>query len=389
MQKKLWIYVICLYLIPTVLSVKLIINSEHLLGDFSSLSINLNIIDLIITASLYLLPILFIISVLKIFDCKPIFIKSINYIDYINYLYYLLLLLTILIFYFGGIPSGQTGSSDYVGLINVILMKINPMWILLIISTSNINFNKFIISIFCILILSYLLKSMIGYFIIYISVLNYWIIRFSPKVFVIILSVAIPVYLLDGGANSIIEEIYNIRNISRGLDIGSQVDYELGSRIMGRINSISSLYFIRLEDCCGDLVVDSAYALSIIMNRFTGINFFGNLSPSIIFNDYILGSQVENYAIFTSTTGALLILLKSGIIVTIFNIFIILLMIIFLFKITPLPSKSTRLPLFLTLLYLIYLSGDVWELSMILQSVLLINIIFILINKIYKLYIAN
>jgi hypothetical protein len=144
---------------------------------------------------------------------------------------------------------------------------------------------------------------------------------------------------------------------------------------LGRINSFSSFYYIWSESCC-TRSPDMLYVAGTVLERFVGLP-LSTLSPSQIFNQAILGADGADYGIFTSFAGSLMIEGRASPDILILSIVSYCVFIVFAYKITPLTSNAEKVPLFLLIFYFPYLSGDVWEFSILIQSLVVISMTII------------
>ena len=371
---KLKLLVIYLYIAPLILSDLLIFNSNRLLGDFSGVEIDFDMIEILSLNLLYLTPLLIIYLFLKIcgIGSSDEVISDYQERNYINFYSLLIIINSLITYFFGAIPVGEAGSAGIVGGIQAFNAKLNPYIILIFLSALNIKNYKFFVCCILVAITSLMQKSLLGYFVLFIATYILVLSRYNINFIKLILLLLAPIVLcLQMG--EVFYFIYDLRNKSRGFY--QHIDYELiFSYALGRINSLSSFYTIYNGKCCSE-GVSNFYVIGEILKRLTSLSFVETINPTYLFNSYLLGNVNSDYSIFTSTAGALFILMENGYIISLINIFSILLSIILMYFLMPFPKCNNKIYIFLISFYFVYLSGDIWEFSILLQSFIFIKIL--------------
>ncbi len=368
---KLLILVIFIYVTPLIGGNILILNSGQLIGDFTGVEVETNIIDLLFIDILYLVP--FLISLLFIGKDRKIFEEK-NSDYYINFYMLLIIANTLVSLTFGVIPVGQAGDGGLVGIIQAFNAKLNPYILLILISGLKVDYLKFLTCCLLVGVISIIQKSSLGFFVIFIAMYTLVFVKNNLSLKKIVLYLTIPIFSI-GFIGDVLIYLYELKNSSRGFDHAMNPEMVL-NYALGRINSLSSLFTIYYSECCGD-GISNFYVLSTFLERITSLSFFEAISPTYLFNNY-LSSDDNNYAIFTSMTGSLIILLRNGFTALIINIMSLIFFIIIIYKIMPFPNLSYKPLIFLLVFYLSYLSGDVWEISLLFQSFIILKFLELL-----------
>jgi len=357
------------YLAPLVSSLAYIAYDGSLLGDYSNSSVE-DYVVLYQAALLYLAPLAFIVSFMALFSRENCF-SILSTRKTFDVLSVILLLHGLLVMIFGAIAIGGDSSvSDFPSLVRLFLSKVNPYYIFILVCflAGRQDIVKICLLIGVVVLETVVQKSLQGYWILFIAIFMY-VIRLYGKGFLktsIILAIPILIsFHLDG----VLSYIYEIRSDSRGAELSLNSKEFVFKMALGRINSLSSVYSIIKDECC-DKKVDSFYSASSFMQRFTGIDLGGQTSPTQVFNDAVLGPDA-NYAIFTGTVGSLFININSSLIAFLANGAFQLLELFFIYKLIPWNGpRLGRLSAFMLVIYMTYLSGDSWELSILLQQAL-------------------
>lgn len=365
-NKKLWWLVFYLYLVPLLGNVLFVFEYERLLGDFSHVLTDPDPVRLLLTMIAYMAPMVLIVKVLQTFSSLD---RSFQYRGSPSILFKILLAVTSFTVVFGSIPVGGSAAPGILGLVQVVIHKFNPYLLLILLAGQMLPLWKIVISCLCVLVIGLAQNSLLGYFVLAIAFFFYWVDNRVYSRWHFLLIAVIPL-IIAAGFQDVISYLYEVRNQSRGVTVEIPENLMLGYAL-GRINSFSSLYQILYEDCCGSSP-STFYALGTVIERLIGFDFFSITSPSQTYNVFILG--LADYAIFTSTAGATFILFKNGFFITVVNVVVLLAVIKLIYILLPIPSGPRKLPLFLVVLYLPYLSGDAWELSMLLQSIVILRI---------------
>ena len=366
-EKKLWLLVAFFYVLPVIVNIFYIYNVHHLTGDYTAYSFEGSFFDLISVGLLYLLPILFIYMILRVkFFSRPAQKIRVP----VSLLFWMICILAFVALTFGAIPTGGQADSGIGGVVQRIAAKFNPYYLYLILVASTSSGKKVILSTLAILIIGFAQKSLAGYLIAIMGLAVHAAIheKISRRQLIQLVVILLPLSFFLG---PLIELIYELRNSARGSSISIDSDL-IYSYVLGRLNSISSLYSIIYGDCCG-IASDSYYSIEVLIERIFGVSLLDYTSPTQIFNDFVLGTNVD-YAIFTGTAGSLAILLKTIPLSAILNCAVLLVELKIIYAITPINLGRSKYPFFFLLIFFIYLSGDAWELSLLFQSVIILRV---------------
>lgn len=367
---KLWILVIFFYLTPLLASLILILQTGHLLGDFIATEIQVNFWELLWISLLYIFPLIIIIWTIHLTNENE---KRTLTNNFSTYLFYILLITTVLLVCFGTIPVGSPSATGLLGIVQTVIAKFNPYLLLLLLASFYATAWRIFIGSICVLILGLEHRSLLGYLIAVMAWSIYWIDRKSPTISQLgVFTLLLIVFIFT--MQPLLAYVYEIRNQSRGSNEVIAADLVLNYAV-GRINSISALHLIWYGDCCSS-APDVYYGIATFLQRLTGLSFFDSINPTQVFNRHLLGGDSFDYATFTGVAGAVVILARASIVALLFNVFLLIIFIRIIYWLTPLPSGASKLPLFLIILYLPYLSGDVWELSLLFQSLVVIRIVY-------------
>jgi hypothetical protein len=367
-QKKsaIWYLVASFYLIPLLISLGIIFSTNHLLGDFVSVTVTSSQSELLFAGFLYLLPLVFIGFIAAFAQKVRIGHDNKNYE---SYLFVLLLIVTALASIFGLPSIGAENLSNF-DTVQKAILKFNPTLLFLIFVFSNSSTKRLILSCICILYLGYIQKSLLPIFLVFMGVSTHFVRNknTSPyKLMLYILLIVGATYSLS----DLVSYLYQFRNDLRGSSAIHNSELVV-SYAVGRINSFSSFYYILSEGCCSRSP-DSFYLVNNFLQRFIAIP-LPTFSPTQVFNDDYLGVAAYDYAIFISYAGSLLIEWRENPIFLIATVFTAFVLIFMAYKLTPLPSNKEKLPLFLLLFYSPYLSGEAWEFSIMIQSLVVIRL---------------
>jgi hypothetical protein len=381
-SNKLKVITTYLYIAPLIAANYLIFSTGHLIGDFISVDIEISIWRLFYLDLIYLFPLLLVIVSLKLNFCnyknkENLYIKSNSYK---NFLFILIIINIVLSLLFGVIPVGGRGESGLIGAFQALNNKLNPYILLIMLSSLGLKKYQFFLSCISIILFSVLQKSILGFFIVFISTYVYIVMNTKINFKMLLFFLTLPLIFIIV-FNDFLQYIYESRNLARGLETQINPEDNL-SLAIGRINSFSSLYSIYSCECYYG-AVSNFYTLSSVLQRFTSYSLLENIDTTTLFNLYYIGDDISKYAIFTSTAGALLILLQSDLWVIIFNCIFIILIINASYYLMPYPPNKYKFYVFLLLFYLTYLSGDIWELTILLQSLVLIKILSLIYFKLF------
>lgn len=365
---KIWYLVIVMYLAPLILSISYILSTNRLLGDFTHSIVTDGHTEIIFAGAVYLLPLVCIIFISRVAD--RVRIGNFNG-ECSSYLYGMLITVTILAVIIGLPSVGESpGEGGISNIARTIILKFNPQIVFLLFAFSNTSTKRLVIGIVCIAVIGYEQKSLLPVFLIIIAILAHYVMNYSSSGLRLLIY-TLMIVLAGSNIDTLLFELYQLRNNMRGSS--AQLDFELVmSYALGRVNSFSSFYYIWSEGCCKN-APDLFYVAGTVLERIIGISLYLR-NPSQIFNDEILGIESLDYGIFTSFAGALLIDGRASFFIIILSSITYGIFVLFAHKITPLPSNGKKTPLFLLLFYFPYLSGDVWEFSILIQSLIVIRL---------------
>lgn len=369
-NSKLWILAIYFYLAPLLASDILILSTGHLVGDFTHVEIDTDVWELLFLSILYILPLIVIIGLFR--HVKDRDIRPMNN-NFASYLLCVLVIVTASTLIFGTVPVGEAPTAGFVGVIQSLVLKFNPYLLLLLLTSLHTKTWRMFAGVACVLIVTIAQKSLLGYFVSAMALSVYWVDKKSPSYRQLIIYMIISTIILVN-SQPLLLYIYSLRSESREFNV-EMLSELVSSYAVGRVNSISSLYTIWNGNCCTH-APDALYAIATIFERLTGISFSGISNPGQVFNRDILGVDSETYSIFTGVAGAVLVLAKTSWVALCLNILTLVLVMRLIYWLIPPIAMSKKKPIFLIILYLPYLSGDVWELSMLTQSLLIIRFIY-------------
>ena len=178
--------------------------------------------------------------------------------------------------------------------------------------------------------------------------------------------------VLSGVVVEVLKFIYATRNEMRGGDVGFLPE-EIVYLAVGRISALSS--YIYVQDKILDYsAISDFFSWGILSSRFTGVPIVGTYSPSDLFNQHVLGDA--DYSIFLGVSGFLFVLFQASLPVFIVNLVPIVFVLIVIYFLIPYFDAKQRLSMFFILLYMFFLSSDIWELSIFFQSLIFINLLY-------------
>ncbi|WP_318503680.1 oligosaccharide repeat unit polymerase [Photobacterium leiognathi] len=373
-MKNLKIFIIYIYVLPTFIALLLIYNYGHLIGDFRTYYYNMDIVDLAYTYLIYLTPLLILYLFIKLFEDKYLFEPK-NESLFNKYLLYLFIFILLITLCFGAVQIGQP-NIGFAAPFRAIIVKINPYILLLIISFSSISIRKFAFCILVCLFYGYMQHSLQGYLITFFSIMVFILNRNKLATSKFIIFLILPV-ILSHPLMEILTYIYQLRSEARGNNFNSD---EIIFLSVGRISAISSYLYVKdfIHDFSG---VSQYFSIGLVQDKLMGFSFFNITSPSDLFNKDILG--ITDYSIFLGVNGFVYYLFNSSIVTGFINVLFIFFILLVIYNLIPYYVQNTRLLLFFLVLYLPLLSSDIWELSMLLQTLIVINIGFWLFKNVY------
>lgn len=174
------------------------------------------------------------------------------------------------------------------------------------------------------------------------------------------------------GVFSVLTYIYAARNQTRGVSFNAN---DIMALAVGRISSLSSYLYIS-DNSFNFSAVSDYFSLGIFLERILGFPVLSTNSPSSIFNIQELGNA--SYSIFLGMNGFLYSLYKASPLIFIFNFIVILFVLFLLFQLMPYFNKKHRVFVFFLVMYMPFLSFDIWEISVVLQSLIVINLLYLL-----------
>ncbi|MCD1124787.1 hypothetical protein LPW36_01850 [Jinshanibacter sp. LJY008] len=368
-KNKLWFFLFYLYFTPLITNAIYIYSSGHLIGDFRSVEYNGSLFDIFLYLLAFILVLLGFVVILIIFNNVKGFEDREGH--FTSFCYYLIVICGVGAFIFGGMAIGENAQSGILGVIQSILVKINPYFLLLIISANRLSIKRFILCALFIAYISYCQKSLQGYFVIAISSFVYILINYNMSKFRLFLLFLMP-FILSFLVKDLLLFIYDVRQSTRGGE-GIAAD-DIFIFALGRISSLSSYIYIDMINFHSELI-SPFFSLGIILERLTGISLLPAITPSILFNDFLLGDSAD-YSIFMSLPGHLLVMFRSDFPIACINSGFILTIYILIFYLTPYERKEHRVVIFLLATYMVNLSADIWELSMLFQSIIILRVLY-------------
>jgi len=174
-MNKISKYMVYIYIAPIIVSLYFIYNTGYLLGDFRSYSYDLDFTEAASILFFYILPLLFIYCMIKVFGRIHIYDCGNQRLDII--FFRLLMLTGIITLLFGANQIGQIAQTGFSGLMIKIASKLNPLAMLPLLTFSAISHRKFIVSVLIVIFFSYMQRSLQGIFISILCLGAYYIIN--------------------------------------------------------------------------------------------------------------------------------------------------------------------------------------------------------------------
>ncbi|MFM4774587.1 hypothetical protein ACEUD0_01865 [Aeromonas veronii] len=374
MQRISFFYVY-IYIIPALLSLVLIASGGTLLGDFRSYSYSIDPIDFFLTLMQFLLPLAFIFLVIKTGD-KLVITKGRGTV-FECFLLTLFVFIFLVTFFIGAIKVGSSNVGGLPGLLMSFVFKLNPYLLLGLLAFSNIKAKHFVFCLLVCILYSFKQVSLQGYLVSLFSLVTFILLRknISNKLFFFVLIVP---FFIHSFIFDVLIDIYTLRNQMRGVAFDSS---QIMSLAVGRISSLSSYLYIRESLTTSFEGVSDYFSLGIFLERLSGFSVFNTVSPSVVFNKAELGAA--DYSIFLGLNGFLLALYKSSVLIFMFNVTVLLLVFLIIFQMLPYFDRKARVHMFFLIMYMPILSFDIWEISIVFQSIILINVLFLLYRGAY------
>lgn len=373
---NLWLLVASFYLLPLIISFWMIQARGQLLGDFAFAPVDSSWWQLGLVGLIYLLPgVAFTIAVNLFSKIK---IKSIYGEDakFYKFLDGKLLFRILILATFGaaifGLPtiSGGVGGNSVSPIQNLILY-LNPSILFMLISISNASLRDLLISACCLIFIGFVQLSLLPLVIVAIGSSTWWFIRYPVSLQKFIFLLFLIMLCINLGENYVYF-LYDIRNNARGSADIFDID-KLFVYAIGRINSFSSLYYLWDNKCC-EVRADYFYLITTVLERFVGVD-LPSFSSSEAFNQNYLESGSGVYSIFASYAGQFVIDYNSDALLFLTSTFSALIILFITYYLIPYPTKKEKIPIFFLFIFPVYLSGDAWEFSVFIRSLVIINII--------------
>lgn len=361
-MKKVNSFVVFLYFSPIILSLYIIFSTGKLLGDFRSENYNMSVSEPFIILFAYAVPLLVIYIMLKL----------VNKIDVINYEKYNFENVMFCVFIFVGIVTlacgankiGQEAIPGIAGLFVKLASKFSPLAMLALLSFSRINLKKFLVCVSIVVFYGYRQQSLQGYLIATIALTIYILANYKINNTLYLFLFLTPVVLL-GPIIDFLTFIYSLRNEGRGVAFNIN---EITPLLVGRVSSVSSYLYITSHEFISNRVSDY-FSFGVFLERLTGLHLIDSVSPSEVFNVGVIGPNAD-YSIFMGLPGFLSFLTANNALVATINIVFLLFVLSVIYYLIPVVNKSYRITAFFIVIYMTLLSSDVWELSILFQSVI-------------------
>lgn len=364
--------IIILYFAPIMLSLYMIAHSGYLLGDFRSERYELTMDESFFVILVYFLPLLVLYLLTKVVNKIEVTNYESNNVEKI--IFYSLIFVGVVTLFFGANKIGQDAIPGFDGLLVNIASKLNPLAMLMLLSFAHLNLKKFLLCIIIVLFYGYRQESLQGYLVVAISFAIYILINYKINNILFCFLLIIPVVFL-GPIIDLLSFLYSLRNESRGVTFNIE---EISSLLVGRVSSVSSYIYISSFYSAFNGVSDY-FSISVFIERLTGLQLFHSVSPSEVFNAYIVGPNA-GYSIFMGLPGFISFLVNYNGFVAAINIIFLLFILSFMYYLIPVVNKPYRTAIFFMVIYLTLLSSDIWELSILFQSIILWKMIAFLAN---------
>lgn len=373
----LYVYI---YIVPALLSLVLISFRGTLLGDFRSFSYNMSTIDFLVTFIQFIIPLVILYLLIRLAS-KVTFSKEKDKL-FESFIMLLFLIIFIITFLFGAIEIGQANKGGIAGFLMSLVVKFNPYLLLGLLAFSNVRTKYFIFCLFVCIFYCFKQVSLQGYLISILALITFMLVRgvIGKKLFSLIL---IFPFVMYGVLFDALIHIYSLRNEMRGAEFDAS---QIVSLAVGRISSLSSYIYIKENTYIYDSVSDF-FSLGIFLERLVGVSFFDTASPSVIFNQAEVGNT--SYSIFLGLNGFLFSLYESSILIFYFNMIVLVFVFVIILQTIPFFSKEHRVKMFFLIMYMPILSFDVWEISIVFQSLIFINILFVIYRSILALKVSG
>lgn len=373
---NLWLLVASFYLLPLIISFWMIQARGLLLGDFAFAPVYSSWWQLGLIGLIYLLPGVAFTIAINLFSkikIKSIYGSSTKFYKFLDskLLCRILIFATIGAAIFGlpTISGGVSGNS--VSPIQNLILYLNPSILFMLISISNASLRDLLISACCLIFIGFVQLSLLPLVIVAIGGSIWWFIRYPVTLLKFISLVFLIIFYINLGKDYVYL-LYDIRNNARGAADIFDID-QLFVYAIGRINSFSSLYYLWDDKCC-EVRADYFYLITTVLERFVGVD-LPSFSSSEAFNQKYLDSGSGVYSIFASYAGQFVIDYNSDALLFLTSTFSALVLLFITYYLIPYPAKKEKIPIFFLFIFPVYLSGDAWEFSVFIRSLVIINII--------------
>lgn len=292
-----------------------------------------------------------------------------------KFAFYSIIITGLITLIFGANAIGHPAQTGIAGVIIKIASKLNPLVLLPLLTFTNVSVRKFFFCAAVVIFYGYMQQSLQG---IYISVLcagAFFLLKVRLNGAIFILMLLSPIIFL-GPLLDIITHLYTIRNEIRGVSFSVE---EIFSLALGRISTTSSLIYT-ISNSFNTTGVSDYFVFGIVIERLIGVHILDTVSPSQVFNTYILGANAD-YSIFMGLAGFFVFLLKTSPAVFIVNAACLILVLILIYLLIPVNNVKYRTSVFFLIMYLPFLSFDIWEISIVFQTIIIWRV-FLLLSKI-------
>lgn len=280
-----------------------------------------------------------------------------------------------------GLPtiSGGEGGNRVSPIQNLILY-LNPSILFMLISISNASLRDLLISACCLIFIGFVQLSLLPLVIVAVGISIWWFVRYPVS----LLRFISLMFLIVVGVNfgkDYVYFLYDIRNNARGAADIFDID-QLFVYAIGRINSFSSLYYLWDHKCC-EVRADYFYLITNVLERFIGVD-LPSFSSSEAFNQKYLEAGSGVYSIFASYAGQFVIDYNSDGFLFFTSTFSALILLFVTYYLIPYPPIKEKIPIFFLFIFPVYLSGDAWEFSVFMRSLVIVNIILFFSMKLHS-----
>ena len=381
---------ICIYILPSVLSLAYSLGSGYLTGDhwhirYSNpfrLANSYLVFWLILSLALSLLSILCRLRSLYRFS-STIWVHSLP--TRLSAL--ILIAFSLLIAYFGIVPVGAASPGPLATLIS----SLNPTYGILILVTLNSSSAILVLSVVTLLITSFKSHSLFPLlFILFIALYIHKdsvVIKLNKsRILLTTVFSAALVPILGSTSVSLLDFRNSLRGTENSLDLlasDPNANHFFGL-LIGRIRSFSSLVFLR--DLVETLPINftTNVPLFYVFQRILSSFGLADLPQSfgMSFNDYIIGTQ-RDWGTIMSLPGYFILAYNQDISRAIVDLFSLVLLLAVLVSLAP-PSNRYRYGFLLITAYQYLLSGDPFELISVIRSLLMWLILIGSLAKLFK-----